>query len=72
MENIQTSAFFFFFFNLYFFFFFSVWSFPPEESSFWLPLYGNMCCRLVAQPSCMARDMMAGFLNQQVKSLACV
>uniref|UniRef100_A0A8B9FVX1 Rhotekin-2 n=1 Tax=Amazona collaria TaxID=241587 RepID=A0A8B9FVX1_9PSIT len=36
-----------------------------EESSFWLPLYGNMCCRLVAQPSCMARDMMAGFLNQQ-------
>ncbi|XP_010075828.1 PREDICTED: rhotekin-2-like, partial [Pterocles gutturalis] len=36
-----------------------------EESSFWLPLYGNMCCRLVAQPSCMARDTMAGFLNQQ-------
>ncbi|NWI50943.1 RTKN2 protein, partial [Calyptomena viridis] len=36
-----------------------------EESSFWLPLYGNMCCRLVAQPSCMARDVMAGFLNQQ-------
>ncbi|KAJ3605091.1 hypothetical protein NHX12_027141 [Muraenolepis orangiensis] len=22
-----------------------------EESPFWLPLYGNMCCRLVAQPS---------------------
>ncbi|NXS91045.1 RTKN2 protein, partial [Jacana jacana] len=36
-----------------------------EESSFWLPLYGNMCCRLVAQPSCMVRDMMVGFLNQQ-------
>ncbi|NXG63466.1 RTKN2 protein, partial [Hemiprocne comata] len=36
-----------------------------EGSSFWLPLYGNMCCRLVAQPSCMARDMMAGFLDQQ-------
>ncbi|XP_008939516.1 PREDICTED: rhotekin-2 [Merops nubicus] len=36
-----------------------------EESSFWLPLYGNMCCRLVAQPACMTRDMMAGFLNQQ-------
>ncbi|NWW93128.1 RTKN2 protein, partial [Rhynochetos jubatus] len=36
-----------------------------EESSFWLPLYGNMCCRLVAQPSCMTRDVMAGFLNQQ-------
>ncbi|NXI22208.1 RTKN2 protein, partial [Sterrhoptilus dennistouni] len=36
-----------------------------EESSFWLPLYGKMCCRLVVQPSCMAKDMMAGFLNQQ-------
>ncbi|NXC98904.1 RTKN2 protein, partial [Certhia familiaris] len=36
-----------------------------EESSFWLPLYGNMCCRLVVQPSCMAKDMMAGFLNEQ-------
>uniref|UniRef100_A0ACB8F808 Rhotekin-2 n=1 Tax=Sphaerodactylus townsendi TaxID=933632 RepID=A0ACB8F808_9SAUR len=36
-----------------------------EESSFWLPLYGSMCCRLVVQPSCMTKDMMAGFLNQQ-------
>ncbi|KAM7047860.1 LOW QUALITY PROTEIN: rhotekin-2 [Acridotheres tristis] len=36
-----------------------------EESSFWLPLYRNMCCRLVVQPSCMASDMMAGFLNQK-------
>ncbi|XP_015266270.1 PREDICTED: rhotekin-2, partial [Gekko japonicus] len=36
-----------------------------EESSFWLPLYGSMCCRLVAQPSCMIKDLMAGFLNQQ-------
>ncbi|XP_054839769.1 rhotekin-2 [Eublepharis macularius] len=36
-----------------------------EESSFWLPLYGSMCCRLVAQPSCMTKYMMAGFLNQQ-------
>ncbi|XP_049711612.1 rhotekin-2 isoform X3 [Elephas maximus indicus] len=36
-----------------------------EESSFWLPLYGNMCCRLVAQPACMAEDALAGFLNQQ-------
>ncbi|KAM9702241.1 rhotekin-2 isoform 1-T1 [Dama dama] len=36
-----------------------------EESSFWLPLYGNMCCRLVAQPSCMAEDVFAGFLNKQ-------
>uniref|UniRef100_A0A8C8RL99 Rhotekin 2 n=1 Tax=Pelusios castaneus TaxID=367368 RepID=A0A8C8RL99_9SAUR len=36
-----------------------------EESSFWLPLYGNMCCRLVAQPFCMANNVMTGFLNQQ-------
>ncbi|XP_057593447.1 rhotekin-2 isoform X4 [Hippopotamus amphibius kiboko] len=36
-----------------------------EESSFWLPLYGNMCCRLVAQPACMAEGVFAGFLNQQ-------
>ncbi|XP_066099779.1 rhotekin-2 isoform X1 [Saccopteryx bilineata] len=36
-----------------------------EESSFWLPLYGNMCCRLVAQPACMTEGASAGFLNQQ-------
>ncbi|KAJ6661555.1 hypothetical protein lerEdw1_013794 [Lerista edwardsae] len=36
-----------------------------EEASFWLPLYGSMCCRLIAQPSCMTNDMMTGFLNQQ-------
>ncbi|KAM4852467.1 rhotekin-2 isoform 2-T3 [Thomomys bottae] len=36
-----------------------------EESSYWLPLFGNMCCRLVAQPTCMAEDAFAGFLNQQ-------
>ncbi|XP_074092408.1 rhotekin-2 [Macrotis lagotis] len=37
-----------------------------EESSFWLPLYGNMCCRLVAQPACMSEDAFKGFLNQQL------
>ncbi|XP_067908543.1 rhotekin-2 isoform X2 [Heterodontus francisci] len=36
-----------------------------EESSFWLPLYGNLCCRLVAQPACMTTDMMTGYLNLQ-------
>ncbi|RXM97619.1 Rhotekin-2 [Acipenser ruthenus] len=36
-----------------------------EDSSFWLPLYGNICCRLVAQPVCMTQDRMGGFLNQQ-------
>ncbi|KAK6293706.1 hypothetical protein J4Q44_G00360320 [Coregonus suidteri] len=35
------------------------------ESSSWLPLYGNLCCRLVAQPICMTQDMMNGYLIQQ-------
>ncbi|KAJ8372692.1 hypothetical protein AAFF_G00280210 [Aldrovandia affinis] len=35
------------------------------ECSSWLPLYGNLCCRLVAQPDCMTQNMMSGFLNQQ-------
>ncbi|KAK0142528.1 Rhotekin-2 [Merluccius polli] len=33
--------------------------------SSWLPLYGNLCCRLVAQPHCMTQAMMSGYLNQQ-------
>ncbi|XP_062430816.1 rhotekin isoform X2 [Rhea pennata] len=36
-----------------------------EESSFWLPLYGSMCCRLAAQPRCMAAQVMCGFLRLQ-------
>ncbi|XP_056385851.1 rhotekin-2 isoform X2 [Hyla sarda] len=36
-----------------------------EESSFWLPLYGNLCCHLVAQPSCLTNEVITGFLNQQ-------
>nr|XP_033799438.1 rhotekin-2 isoform X5 [Geotrypetes seraphini] len=36
-----------------------------EISSFWLPLYGSMCCRLVAQPAFMTEPSIAGFLNQQ-------
>ncbi|KAG7463102.1 hypothetical protein MATL_G00191920 [Megalops atlanticus] len=35
------------------------------ESSSWLPLYGNLCCCLVAQPDCMTQDVMSGFLTQQ-------
>uniref|UniRef100_A0A6Q2XBM9 PH domain-containing protein n=1 Tax=Esox lucius TaxID=8010 RepID=A0A6Q2XBM9_ESOLU len=35
------------------------------ESSSWLPLYGNLCCRLVAQPACMTQDMMSGYLSHQ-------
>ncbi|XP_028660488.1 rhotekin isoform X2 [Erpetoichthys calabaricus] len=34
-----------------------------EESSFWLPLYGSMCCRLAAQPLCMTQQMVAGYLR---------
>lgn len=41
---------------------------PLEESSFWLPLYGSLCCRLVAQPSCMVEQVMAGFLKVQVRA----
>ncbi|XP_059214783.1 rhotekin-2 [Centropristis striata] len=35
------------------------------EWSSWLPLYGNLCCRLVAQPSCMTQTMMTGYLSQK-------
>ncbi|CAB1435617.1 unnamed protein product [Pleuronectes platessa] len=35
------------------------------EWSSWLPLYGNLCCRLVAQPTCMTQTMMSGYLSQK-------
>ncbi|XP_038547918.1 rhotekin-2-like isoform X2 [Micropterus salmoides] len=35
------------------------------ELSSWLPLYGNLCCRLVAQPVCMIQSMMTGHLSQK-------
>uniref|UniRef100_A0A3Q2QXU8 Rhotekin 2 n=1 Tax=Fundulus heteroclitus TaxID=8078 RepID=A0A3Q2QXU8_FUNHE len=31
----------------------------------WLPLYGNLCCRLVAQPACMTQSAMTGYLSQK-------
>ncbi|KAK1893177.1 Rhotekin [Dissostichus eleginoides] len=34
-----------------------------EECSYWLPLYGSMCCRFAAQPHCMTRQMMSGCLK---------
>ncbi|KAL4617460.1 rhotekin isoform X2 [Arapaima gigas] len=34
-----------------------------EECSYWLPLYGSMCCRLVGQPRCMTDQMMSGHLK---------
>ncbi|XP_014897763.1 rhotekin-2 isoform X1 [Poecilia latipinna] len=35
------------------------------EWSSWLPLYGNLCCRLVAQPACMTQSAMSGYLSQK-------
>ncbi|XP_068191056.1 rhotekin-like [Antennarius striatus] len=34
-----------------------------EDSPFWLPLYGNMCCRLAAQPLCMTQQVTSGQLK---------
>ncbi|XP_071771267.2 rhotekin-like [Centroberyx gerrardi] len=34
-----------------------------EDSPFWVPLYGNMCCRLVAQPLCMIQQVISGRLK---------
>lgn len=34
-----------------------------EECSYWLPLYGSMCCRLAAQPHCMTQQMISGCLK---------
>ncbi|XP_049572592.1 rhotekin isoform X2 [Syngnathus scovelli] len=34
-----------------------------EECSYWLPLYGSVCCRLAAQPQCMTQQMMSGPLK---------
>ncbi|KAM6965110.1 rhotekin [Aplochiton taeniatus] len=34
-----------------------------EECSYWLPLYGSMCCRLAAQPLCMTQKVMSGCLK---------
>ncbi|XP_040914519.1 rhotekin 2b [Toxotes jaculatrix] len=34
-----------------------------EDSVFWLPLYGNMCCRLAAQPLCMMQPVISGQLK---------
>ncbi|XP_034408482.1 rhotekin-2 [Cyclopterus lumpus] len=36
------------------------------EWSSWLPLYGNLCCRLVAQPACMTQSMTTGYLSQKL------
>nr|XP_029137170.1 rhotekin-like [Labrus bergylta] len=38
-----------------------------EDSPFWLPLYGNMCCRLRAQPLCMIQPVMSGPLRVKLE-----
>uniref|UniRef100_A0A8C6DSB2 Rhotekin n=1 Tax=Moschus moschiferus TaxID=68415 RepID=A0A8C6DSB2_MOSMO len=37
----------------------------PEENPAWLPLYGSVCCRLVAQPLCMTQPTASGTLRVQ-------
>lgn len=36
-----------------------------EENPAWLPLYGSVCCRLVAQPLCMTQPTASGSLRVQ-------
>lgn len=36
-----------------------------EENPAWLPLYGSVCCRLVAQPLCMTQPTATGTLRVQ-------
>ncbi|XP_055971393.1 rhotekin isoform X2 [Sorex fumeus] len=36
-----------------------------EENPAWLPLYGSICCRLVAQPLCMTQPTASGPLRVQ-------
>ncbi|ELK18399.1 Rhotekin [Pteropus alecto] len=36
-----------------------------EENPTWLPLYGSVCCRLVAQPLCMTQPTASGSLRVQ-------
>lgn len=36
-----------------------------EENPAWLPLYGSVCCRLVAQPLCMTQPTASGALRVQ-------
>ncbi|XP_030625128.1 rhotekin [Chanos chanos] len=38
-----------------------------EDCPYWLPLYGSMCCHLVAQPVCMTQQAMSGRLRIQVR-----
>ncbi|XP_070707078.1 rhotekin-like [Pempheris klunzingeri] len=37
-----------------------------EDSPFWLPLYGSMCCRLVAQPLCMIQPVTSGQIKVKI------
>ncbi|XP_066234034.1 rhotekin isoform X3 [Saccopteryx leptura] len=39
-----------------------------EENPAWLPLYGSVCCRLVAQPLCMTQPTASGSLRVQARA----
>lgn len=41
-------------------------NFFSEDNPFWLPLYGSICCRLVAQPLCMIQPIVSGQLKVKV------
>uniref|UniRef100_A0A4W5LJU6 Anillin homology domain-containing protein n=1 Tax=Hucho hucho TaxID=62062 RepID=A0A4W5LJU6_9TELE len=38
-----------------------------EDSAFWLPLYGSVCCRLAGQPLCMTQKVISGRLKIKVR-----
>lgn len=58
-----------FIFSIYYMVSYGCFIILTAEWSSWLPLYGNLCCRLVAQPACMTQTMMIGYLSQKVCSL---
>ncbi|XP_039471653.1 rhotekin-like [Oreochromis aureus] len=39
-----------------------------EDNPFWLPLYGSMCCCLVAQPLCMIQPVISGQIKIKLSS----
>ncbi|KAM9734952.1 rhotekin-like isoform 2-T2 [Menidia menidia] len=38
-----------------------------DDSPFWLPLFGNMCCRFVAQPLCMIQPVISGQIKVKLE-----
>ena len=40
--------------------------FPPDGTSNELPLFGNFCCRIAAQPLCLTQLTTSGYLDLKV------